>query len=107
MCELPQYLILPLASAVVQVGVAPVVVDPLLCLLVHPVQLIGAALHVVPKTQQVALTFARAGLNEVRKCSEPRTNEVICYLSTLCNNNDGYSQDMSGVMLTKSLRHVC
>lgn len=58
------YLILPLAGGVVQVGVAPVVVDSLLGLLVHPVQLIGAALHVVPQAQQVALAGAGIGLTE-------------------------------------------
>lgn len=42
------YLILPLAGWVVQVGVTPVIVDSLFSLLVHPIQLIGAALHVVP-----------------------------------------------------------
>lgn len=58
------YLVLPLAGGVVEVGVAPVVVDPLLRLLVHPVQLVGAALHVVPQAQQVALPAAGAGLTE-------------------------------------------
>lgn len=61
------YLILPLAGGVVQVGVAPVIVDSLLSLLVHPVQLIGAALHVVPQAQQVALTSAGTGLTGGKK----------------------------------------
>ena len=62
----PLYLVLPLASRVVQVGVAPVVVDPLLRLLIHPVQLVGAALHVVPEAQQVALASTRVGLYRKR-----------------------------------------
>lgn len=57
------HLVLPLAGGVVQVGVAPVVVDSLLGLLVHPVELIGAVLHVVPQAQQVALTSCGIGLN--------------------------------------------
>lgn len=60
--QLVRYLILPLAGRVVQVGVAPVIAGPLLGLLVHPVQLIGAALHVVPQAQQVALPSARTSL---------------------------------------------
>lgn len=62
-----RYLILPLAGRVVQIGVTPVIVDPLLGLLVHPVQLIGAALHVVPQAQQVALTSTGTGLTEKNK----------------------------------------
>lgn len=58
------YLVLPLAGRVVQVGVAPVVLHPLPGLLVHPVQLVGAALHVVPQAQQVALASAGAGLRK-------------------------------------------
>lgn len=61
------YLILPLAGGVAQVGIAPVIVEPLLGLLVHPVQLIGAALHVVPQAQQVALTSGGTGLIEGKK----------------------------------------
>lgn len=59
----PGHLVLPLAGRVVQVGVAPVVVDSLLGLLVHPVELIGAVLHVVPQAQQVALTSRGIGLH--------------------------------------------
>ncbi len=66
-CPSLSYLILPLAGGVVQVGVAPVIVDPLLGLLVHPVQLIGTALHVVPQAQQVALTGAGTGLTKGQK----------------------------------------
>lgn len=58
------YLIVPLAGWVVQVEVAPVIVDPLLRLLVHPVQLVGAAQHVVAQTQQVSLASAGAGLDQ-------------------------------------------
>lgn len=58
------HLILPLAGRVVQVGVAPVIVDSLLSLLVHPVELIGAVLHVVPQAQQVALTSGGIGLTK-------------------------------------------
>lgn len=57
------HLVLPLPGGVVQVGVAPVVVDSLLSLLVHPVELIGAVLHVVPQAQQVALTSAGISLH--------------------------------------------
>lgn len=68
MCgHLLSYLILPLAGRVAQVGIAPVIVEPLLSLLVHPVQLIGAALHVVPQAQQVALTSGGTGLIEGKK----------------------------------------
>lgn len=62
--ELLSYLILPLAGRVVQVGVTPVIADSLSSLLVHPVQLVGAALHVVPQAQQVALSSTGAGLGE-------------------------------------------
>lgn len=58
------YLVLPLAGRIVQVGVAPVVVNPLLSLLVHPVQLIGAALHIVPQAQQVTLASSGTGLTK-------------------------------------------
>lgn len=61
------HLILLLAGRVVQVGVAPVIVDSLLSLLVHPVQLIGAALHVVPQAQQVLLASAGIRLTEGKK----------------------------------------
>lgn len=61
------HLVLPLASRVVQVGVAPVVVDPLLGLLVHPVELIGAVLHVVAQAKQVALTGGGVGLHKRKR----------------------------------------
>lgn len=61
------HLVLPLAGRVVQVGVAPVVVDPLLRLLVHPVELIGAVLHVVPQAQQVALASGGIGLHKGKR----------------------------------------
>lgn len=60
----PSYLVLPLSCRVVQVGVTPVIVKPLVCLLVHPEQLIGAALHAVPQAEQMLLTSTRAGLVE-------------------------------------------
>lgn len=59
-----RYLILLLAGTIVQVGVAPVIVDSLLGLLVHPVQLIGAALHIVPQAREVPLTSCGIGLNQ-------------------------------------------
>lgn len=64
--RLQSYLVLLLAGGVVQVGVAPVVVDPLLGLLVHPVQLVGAALHVVPQGREVSLTSRGIGLIQGR-----------------------------------------
>lgn len=79
------YLILPLAGRVVQVGVAPVVVDPLLSLLVHPVQLVGTALHVVPQTQQVALASTGIGLDRRGKNFQLKhmcCNLLKLYLST-------------------------
>lgn len=60
--HLLSYLILLLASRIVQIGVAPIVVDSLLGLLVHPVQLIGAALHIVPQGREVSLTSSGIGL---------------------------------------------
>lgn len=60
--SLSKYLILPLAGWVVQVGVAPVVADSLFGLLVHPVELVGAALHVVTQGQQVLLSGCGVGL---------------------------------------------
>lgn len=63
-CEFHSYLVLPLPGRVVQVVVTPVVFDPLLCLLVHPVQLVGAALHVVSQAHQVALSSAGVSLAE-------------------------------------------
>lgn len=63
MCvHLLSYLVLLLPGRIVQVGVAPIVVDSLLGLLVHPVQLIGAALHVVPQGGEVSLTSSGIGL---------------------------------------------
>lgn len=70
-CPSLSYLILPLTGRVVQVGVTPVIVDPLISLLVHPVQLIGAALHVVTQAQQVALTSAGADLAEGKRNLDP------------------------------------
>lgn len=61
------HLVLPLAGRVVQVGVAPVVVDPLLGLLVQPVELIGAVLHVVPQAHQVALASGGIGLHKGKR----------------------------------------
>lgn len=61
-CVFSAYLILPLASRVIKVAVTPVIVDSLISLLVHPVKLIGAALHVVTQAQQVALAIAGKGL---------------------------------------------
>lgn len=58
------HLILLLPGGVVQVGIAPVIVDSLLSLLVHPVELVGAVLHVVPQAQQVALTSGGIGLTK-------------------------------------------
>ena len=69
------YLILLLAGGVVQVGVAPVIVDSLLSLLVHPVQLIGAVLHVVPQAQQVMLTSTRIGLIRGKKSLQ---SDLLC-----------------------------
>lgn len=63
-CEFHSYLVLPLAGRVVQVVVTPVVFEPLFRLLVHPVQLVGAALHVVSQAQQVALSSAGVSLAE-------------------------------------------
>jgi hypothetical protein len=63
------YLILSVTCRVVQVSIAPVIVDPLPCLLVHPVQLISAALHVVTQAQQVALSSTGTGLGRERRDS--------------------------------------
>lgn len=60
--HLLSYLILLLAGRIVQVCVTPIVVDSLLCLLVHPVQLIGAILHIVPQSREVSLTSRGIGL---------------------------------------------
>lgn len=60
--HLQSYLILLLAGRIVQVGVAPIIVDSLLGLLVHPVQLIGAALHIVPQGCEVSLASGGIGL---------------------------------------------
>lgn len=60
--HLLSYLILLLAGRIVQVGVAPIIVDSLLSLLVHPVQFIGAALHIVPQGREVSLTSCGIGL---------------------------------------------
>lgn len=76
------YLILPLAGWVIQVGVAPVVADPLLGLLVHPVELVGAALHVVTQGQQVLLPGGGVGLEGVRGGGEsgPTTHSAQAVL---------------------------
>lgn len=55
-------LVLPLAGGVIQVFVAPVVAHALAALLVHPVELVGAALHEVPQAVQVLLPLGGADL---------------------------------------------
>lgn len=56
------HLVLAAPAGVVQVVVAPVVVRAVLCLLIQPVELVGAALHVVLQRVQVLLPLLRAGL---------------------------------------------
>lgn len=69
------YLVLPLASRVVKVGIAPVVHDAFISLLVQPVELVGAALHVVSQTEQVLLTSRGAclGVNYTQKIKNKYT----------------------------------
>lgn len=56
------HLVLAAPARVVQVVVAPVVVRAVLRLLIQPVELVGAALHVVLQRVQVLLPLLRAGL---------------------------------------------
>lgn len=56
------YLVLAPAAGVVKVAVTPVILHAALCLLVQPVQLVGAALHVVLQRAQVLLPRLRRRL---------------------------------------------
>lgn len=96
------YLILPLSSRVVQVGVAPVIVDPLLCLLIHPVQLIGAALHVVSQAQQVALASTRVGLSQ-----KEIIKKQLHHLFQLHHHNPGaiFRQHLTEAILASKYRY--
>lgn len=59
-------LVLAAPAGVVQVVVAPVVMGPVLRLLIQPVELVGAALHVVLQGIQILLPLLGAGLGRVR-----------------------------------------
>lgn len=50
-----EYLVLAPAAGVVQVAITPVVLHPVLGLLIQPVELVGAALHVILQGVQVLL----------------------------------------------------
>lgn len=59
-------LVLAAPAGVVEVVVAPVVMGPVLRLLIQPVELVGAALHVVLQGVQILLPLLGTGLGRVR-----------------------------------------
>lgn len=65
-------LVLAAPAGVVQVVVAPVVMGPVLRLLIQPVELVGAALHVVLQGIQILLPLLGAGLGRVRGRAQPK-----------------------------------
>lgn len=65
-------LVLAAPAGVVQVVVAPVVVGPVLGLLIQPVELVGAALHVILQRVQVLLPLLGAGLRRDTRTAQPR-----------------------------------
>jgi len=65
-------LVLAAPAGVVEVVVAPVVTGPVLCLLIQPVELVGAALHVVLQGIQILLPLLGAGLGKVRRRAQPK-----------------------------------
>lgn len=69
-------LVLAAPAGVVEVTVAPVVVGPVLRLLIQPVELVGAALHVVLQGVQILLPLLRGGLGRVRRESSVRSSSA-------------------------------
>lgn len=65
-------LVLAAPAGVVQVVVAPVVVGPVLGLLIQPVELVGAALHVILQRVQVLLPLLGAGLRRGTGTARPK-----------------------------------
>ena len=59
-------LVLAAPAGVVQVVITPVVMGPVLCLLIQPVELVGAALHVILQRVQILLPLLGASLGRVR-----------------------------------------
>lgn len=70
------HLILPAPAGVVQVVIAPVVMGPVLCLLIQPVELVGAALHVVLQGVQILLPLLGAGLGRVEGESSAQSSSL-------------------------------
>lgn len=65
-------LVLAAPAGVVQVVVAPVVMGPVLGLLIQPVELVGAALHVILQRVQVLLPLLGASLHRATGTAQHR-----------------------------------